>query len=63
MSADQIDDGCKREQEDTEKCIAAAREAASRIEIGFAGTCQECGRNLPRIVRGHCGKCRDDLKL
>jgi len=63
MSADQIDQACDREQEDTAKAVAAAREAASRIEIGFAGTCLECGRDLPRIVRGYCGRCRDELKL
>ena len=63
MSADPIDDGCQREQEDTAKAIAATREAASMIEVGFAGECLECGLDFTRIVRGYCGKCRDELKL
>mgnify|MGYP000364323162 CR=1 FL=1 len=39
-----------------------AQEKAAKIPIGEVGECLECGRkNLPRIVNGHCGRCRDEL--
>lgn len=39
------------------------REAAGNIPVGEAGECEECGYTFERIVRGHCGGCRDDLGL
>ena len=61
MSADQIDDGCQREQEDTAKAIEAARKVASQFDPGAPGYCQECGIFFSRLVRRLCGRCRDTL--
>lgn len=43
--------------------VQAVREAAKAIPKGSAGTCKECGQKFLRIVRGHCGHCRDVLGL
>jgi len=29
------------------------------IEVGVAGECEECGEDMPRLVSGRCGYCRD----
>ena len=40
-----------------------AQQKAAEIPIGEPGECEECGRkDLPRLVNGHCGRCRDELK-
>ena len=59
MSADEIDNASQREQEDTAKAIAEAREAASKIEQGHPGECIQCGEDMPRLVMRMCCRCRD----
>jgi len=43
--------------------INQIRKAASEMPIGVEGNCQLCGYYFKRIVSGHCGRCRDELKL
>ena len=50
-----------REREDAFLWVKAQNKAAL-IPKGEPGECEECGRNLPRLVNGHCGRCRDELK-
>ena len=50
-----------RELEDAFLWQQAQRKAA-QIPKGEAGLCEECGRPRERLVRGHCGGCRDELK-
>lgn len=35
-------------------------QAAAMLE-GDPGVCVECGDEKPRLVRGACGRCRDEL--
>lgn len=39
-----------------ERQLAAAR---APIPVGVAGECEGCERNMPRLVAGLCGFCRD----
>ncbi|MDH7971749.1 conjugal transfer protein TraR [Sphingomonas sp. AR_OL41] len=32
---------------------------ARALPPGVAGVCAECGENMPRLVGGRCGFCRD----
>jgi len=50
-----------REREDAFLWQKAQAKAAA-IQKGEPGVCEECGRELPRLVNGHCGRCRDELK-
>lgn len=38
---------------------------AYRYELpaGVPGTCRECGEEKPRLIRGLCARCRDELGL
>jgi hypothetical protein len=39
------------------------REQAAAIPTGEPGDCEGCGDFFTRLVRGHCGRCRDRLRL
>ena len=39
-----------------EKSISAAR---APVPAGKPGECDECGEDMPRLVEGRCGFCRD----
>lgn len=42
-----------------ERLAAAPKE----LEPGVPGECEWCGEYFTRIVRGACGRCRDERKL
>ena len=43
--------------------IVLIREQAAKIPKGVPGECLNCGGHFERLVGGHCGRCRDLLKL
>ena len=43
--------------------LALIRARAAHIPAGEEGDCQECGLYFTRLVRGYCGKCRDELHI
>lgn len=43
--------------------IVLIREQAAKIPKGVPGEGLNCGEHLERLVGGHCGRCRDLLKL
>jgi len=40
---------------------ALARRDRATLEPGKPGECEWCGRDTPRLVRGLCAPCRDEL--
>lgn len=54
--ADIGDDAQRLEQEHLARSIAAARQP---VPIGAPGECDNCGEDSPRLVNGHCARCRD----
>lgn len=61
--SDANDAGSVREMALTDGAVDQVRRAAAGMPSGEPGTCAECGRELPRIVGGYCGRCRDELGL
>lgn len=43
--------------------IHIALRDAQNIPAGNPGFCLACEEQSPRLVRGHCAPCRDELKL
>lgn len=43
--------------------IALNRHKLRTYCAGHPGECEWCGEHSPRIVRGACAKCRDELNL
>jgi len=43
--------------------IAAIREKAANITAGTKGECEYCGYEFERLVKGACGRCRDEFRL
>lgn len=62
MSADQIDDGCEREQRDREMCLAAVRRRAQEPEMPPTGTCYNCGDPVGEGERFCDGECLRDYE-
>ncbi len=54
--ADDVDFATALVADNLEKTISAAR---APIPVGAAGECEECGEDMPRLVDGRCGFCRD----
>lgn len=54
--ADEIDRNADNEQLLLDRQIAAARVP---VPEGVPGECEECGADMPRLVGGRCGYCRD----
>lgn len=54
--ADEIDQANELAEQHLERSIRAARVA---IPAGVPGECEECGEDMPRLVDGRCGFCRD----
>jgi RNA polymerase-binding transcription factor DksA len=54
--SDPVDTANDIEQRALERQIAAAR---APIAVGVAGECEGCGEQMPRLVQGYCGFCRD----
>lgn len=61
--ADPVDQGCEHEQDDRDAGIADVRAEAAKFVKGQPGICIHCGNEFIRIVRGRCGRCRDELGL
>jgi len=60
---DDADIAAKDQAPCDEATISNIRLAASRIPAGVAGKCIHCDEDSPRLVRGACAPCRDELKL
>lgn len=54
--ADQIDQANDLNEQHLERSLRAARQP---IAVGVPGECDECGYDMPRLVEGRCGFCRD----
>ena len=54
--ADQIDEANEIAEEHLKRSLVAAR---APIPVGEPGECEECGEQMPRLVEGRCGFCRD----
>ena len=54
--ADEIDRANDLAAADLARSIAAAR---LPIPAGVPGVCEGCGEDMPRLVDGRCGYCRD----
>ena len=54
--ADDIDQANAIVEAATARAIAAAR---APIPVGSPGECENCGNDMPRLVAGRCGYCRD----
>lgn len=59
--ADETDTASSIEEAHRQASIAALR--SKPFDPGAPGDCQSCGDHFTRIVRGHCGRCRDQLRL
>ena len=53
---DDVDRCMDREQHLLDRRIALA---ARPVPVGVPGVCEECGEDMPRLVGGRCGYCRD----
>lgn len=60
---DEVDTAQDAELQDTERAIAAVREAAKIIPAGEPGNCDLCGEWWGRLVNGVCCHCRDRYKI
>lgn len=54
--ADEIDRATEIADHHLARSIAAARQP---IPAGEPGECEGCGEEMPRLVDGRCGYCRD----
>lgn len=54
--ADDVDFATELVADNLEKSIRAAR---APIPVGVAGECEACFEDMPRLVNGKCGYCRD----
>lgn len=61
--ADDADRALKDAEMLDEAEIKLIRERAANIQKGVAGVCKHCDEHFERLVGGHCGRCRDLLKL
>ncbi len=43
--------------------INLIRNKVANMAAGEPGDCEHCGEHFSRLVGGHCGRCRDLLKL
>lgn len=54
--ADEVDRANELADAHLERSLRAAR---APIPAGVRGECEECGEDMPRLVNGRCGYCRD----
>lgn len=54
--ADDIDMANDLAEQHLNHSLRAARAA---VPDGVAGECEDCGEDMPRLVHGRCGYCRD----
>lgn len=60
---DDVDITADRIQAEEDALVAATRAAAAAIPAGEAGICDYCEEHFSRLVKGVCGRCRDEYKL
>lgn len=54
--ADDVDMANELAANHLERSLRAARAA---VPTGVPGECEECGEEMPRLIDGRCGYCRD----
>lgn len=54
--ADDVDRANDLAEEHLSHSLRAARAA---VPVGQPGECEQCGEDMPRLVNGWCGYCRD----
>lgn len=54
--ADDVDKAAVLADQHLEHSLRAARAA---VPAGIPGECEQCGEDMPRLVDGRCGYCRD----
>jgi len=59
MMADDVDMATELSQQHLDHSLRAARAA---VPAGAPGECKQCGEDMPRMVDGRCGYCRDGRK-
>lgn len=47
------------QQLEAERVVWALARISGTIPVGTQGECDGCGENMPRLVDGRCGYCRD----
>lgn len=59
--ADDLDMASEQEEKHRQASIQARRNKP--FDPGVPGDCEGCGDYFTRLVGGHCGRCRDTLRL
>lgn len=59
--ADDIDRAGEHEEAHRQASLASHKPV--QLDPGVPGYCDSCGNHFPRLIRGHCGRCRDKLRL
>lgn len=57
--ADSIDDATAMQEAHLGHSLRSTLAAAAAIPAGVPGECEVCGDDSPRLVRGHCARCRE----
>ncbi|WP_325540975.1 conjugal transfer protein TraR [Sphingopyxis sp.] len=57
--ADDVDMANVLADQHRDRCLRAARAARAAEQPGAPGECTQCGEDMPRLVNGRCGYCRD----
>ncbi len=61
--ADDVDRATHDAEVIGEAHINGIRALAAKMPKGEPGICNYCNEDFERLVSGHCGRCRDLLKL
>lgn len=72
-SSDVLDTAAEQTEIMNANAVEAARQLVQSFEEGIAGECDNCGREVPRLVKRRvyvgqadlnlCGRCRDELRV
>ena len=54
--ADDVDLANRFNEQHLERSLRAAR---ATVPAGVPGECSGCGEDMPRLIHGRCGYCRD----
>lgn len=58
-----MDDVDRAQERELIARAAAIAQASKDLPAGEPGECDFCGNHSPRLIRGACARCRDDLGL
>jgi hypothetical protein len=47
------------EREEAHRIKSLRKVLMEKFDTGIAGVCEDCGEEMPRLVGGRCGFCRD----